>query len=276
MVGRVVDISSNNHNAGPINWHAVAEDGVVAVFVKASQGLTYHNPYFAQDMHDARAAGILARAYHFAGMNDPIAEAEYFMAIAGADAVMLDYETNTNVPWAMTFLQRLGKPAAELITYGSASSLKDFYKQIPSLAFPAAYGQGSPGWGACWQFTNKASIAGITGPCDEDQWLSDTTSFETLFGVFDPPAEEEPVLIRYTPSGDGYWLISITTGAVYAYGDAQYFGGINNAGENGTSALVPGDTVTGFDSHPGAEGYIATTRLEHVYAFGASKDLGAP
>lgn len=277
MTGRIIDVSSNNHPRGaPINWHAVVEDGVVAAFIKSSQGTTYRNPYYSQDVHDARAAGLQVRAYHYAGMGNPTAEAEYFLAIAGDDAVMLDYETNSNVPWAMTFLQRLGRPSSELITYGSASSLRDIYKQLPSLAFPAAYGQGSPGWGACWQFTDKATIAGIAAPCDEDEWLSDSTAFETLFGAFDPPAQEEPVLIRYTPSGNGYWLISRTTGAIYAYGDAQYFGGIDNAGPNKTSALIPGDTVTGFDSHPGALGYIATTRLEKVYAFGASKDLGAP
>ena len=64
------------------------------------------------------------------------------------------------------------------------------------------------------------------------------------------------------------------TGAVYSYGDAVYFGGINNAGPNQSNALVPGDTVTGFASHPSAQGYIATTSGERVYAFGASRDLG--
>lgn len=278
-IGRIIDVSSNNHpNGAKIDWHAVARAGVVAAFIKSSQGLTYHNPFYAQDVRDARAAGIAVRAYHYAGMADPAAEAEYFMAIAGADAVMLDYETNTSVPWARTFLLELGLPREQLITYGSASTLKDFYAQLPSMAFPAAYGQGSPGWGSCWQFTSGATIPGVPAPCDEDQWLGDETQYSQLFGVFDPPAEEDPVLIKVTPSGKGYWLISIKTGAVYSYGDAPYFGGINNAGPNGTSALLPGDTVTGFDggAFPNGLGYIATTAQEHVYAFGAGKDLGSP
>ena len=276
-IGRLIDVSSNQHpNGAPIDWQAVARDGVAGAFIKATQGTTYRNPYYSQDVYDAGRAGILTIAYHYAGMGPAPLEYKYFQAVAGAKARMLDFETQTNVQWARQFLLGLGLPSSELITYGSASTLKDFYAQLPSMAFPAAYGQGSPGWGSCWQFTSTATIAGIQGPCDEDQWLGDSTQFEQLFGVFDPPAEEEPVLIRYTPSGDGYWLISIKTGAIYAYGDAQYFGGIDNAGPNKTSALIPGDTVTGFDSHPSSEGYIATTAQERVYAFGASVDLGAP
>ena len=276
-IGKLIDVSSNNHPGGAqIDWQAVAKAGVTAAFIKATQGTTYQNPWYDTDTRQAGQAGILTIAYHFAGGGNPQLEAEYFKGFAGAKARMLDLETSSNAQWARSFLLALGLSPAQLITYGSASTLKDFYAQLPSMAFPAAYQQLSPGWGSCWQFTNAATIPGVTGPCDEDEWLGDETQYSELFGVFDPPTEEEPVLICYTPSGNGYWLIGIRTGAVYAYGDAQYFGGINNAGPNGMSALVPGDTVTGFAPHPGAEGYIATTAQSHVYAFGASKDLGAP
>lgn len=277
-IGRIIDVSSQNHGPSssvPINWAAVAKDGVTAAFIKATQGTTYTNPWYLRDLRGAQAAGILTCAYHFAGSGNPITEAEYFLSVAGAvKARMLDFETRTDAQWARTFLLTLGRPRSELITYGSASSLKDFYAQLPSMAFPAAYQKLSPGWGACWQFTDAATVSGIPGVCDEDRWLGDETQYSTLFGVFDPPTEEEPVLIAYTPSGNGYWLISMTTGAVDAFGDAQYFGGVNDAGPNGSSALVPGDTITGFASHPGGEGYIATTRGMRIYAFGAAKDLG--
>lgn len=274
-IGRLIDVSSNSHPSGaPIDWQAVARDGVAGAFIKATQGTTYRNPYYSSDVAGATKAGILTIAYHYAGMGDVAGEARFFKAVAGAKAQMLDFETNTNASWARSFLNYLNRPRSELITYGSASTLKDFYAQLPSMAFPAAYGQGSPGWGACWQFTSTATIAGITGPCDEDQWLGDSTQFEQLFGVFDPPTEEEPVLIAYTPSGNGYWTIT-PAGAVYSYGDAQYFGGVNYVEPEGTNALVPGDSVTGFASHPLEQGYIATTAQGRVYAFGASRDLAA-
>lgn len=88
-----------------------------------------------------------------------------------------------------------------------------------------------------------------------------------------PPIQEADVLIAATPGG-GYWLLT-TDGAVYAYGDAQYHNGLNNAGPNGTSALEPGDSITGFAGHVNT-GYWITTAQTHVYAFGSASYLGGP
>jgi hypothetical protein len=190
--GRLIDVSSDNHpNNAPINWREVRAAGVTAVFVKATEGTTYVNPYYKTDMAGARAAGIAVCAYHFAGMGDPKAEAEFFLETAGVYARMLDYETNTDVAWARTFLQILGLPRSELITYGSASTLKDIYGQLPSMAFPAAYGQKFPGWGVCWQFTDAATVAGIVGAVDEDAWYGDVGQYETLFQLYDPPEHKQ-------------------------------------------------------------------------------------
>lgn len=81
------------------------------------------------------------------------------------------------------------------------------------------------------------------------------------------------MLIAGTPSG-GYWLVT-PDGAVYAYGDAVYAKGLNNAGPNGASALEPGDTITGFAGHLNT-GYWITTAHKHVYAFGSASYLGGP
>lgn len=187
-IGRIIDISSNNHDGGPINWTEVAGAGVTAVFIKATKGTDYVNPYFQPDMLAAQKVGLAVCAYHFAGMGDPVAEAQFFRKIASRFARMLDYETNTNVAWARTFLQTLELPASEVITYGSLDTLKDFYAQLPSMAFPAAYDQAWPGWGVCWQFTSSAQIPGIVGQCDEDSWHGDETQYETLFQLnVEPP-----------------------------------------------------------------------------------------
>ena len=89
-----------------------------------------------------------------------------------------------------------------------------------------------------------------------------------------PTPQETDVLIASTPNG-GYWCLTLSNGAVYAYGDAQYHNGLNNAGPNGTSALVPGDSITGFAGHANS-GYWITTAQGHVYAFGSASFLGAP
>ncbi|MET8229051.1 GH25 family lysozyme [Micromonospora sp. NPDC005298] len=78
---RGIDVSSHDHNLGPINWPQVAADGAKFAYVKATEGRTYLNPYFAEDYAAAKAAGLLVGAYHFArpDKRDPITEADYFI-----------------------------------------------------------------------------------------------------------------------------------------------------------------------------------------------------
>jgi hypothetical protein len=186
-IGRIIDVSSDQHpNGAAINWTQVAQAGVTAVFIKATQGTTYVNPYFQSDMIAAQKAGLYVCAYHYADMGNPVAEAQFFAKMASRFARMLDFETNTNVAWARTFLQTLGLPASELITYGSLDTLKDFYVQLPSMAFFAAYQQLWPGMGVCWQFTDAATIPGITGNVDEDSWHGDESQYDALFQVNTP------------------------------------------------------------------------------------------
>jgi hypothetical protein len=82
------------------------------------------------------------------------------------------------------------------------------------------------------------------------------------------------MLVAMTSTGKGYWCCK-PDGSVYAYGDAQYRGGLNNAGPGGSSALVAGDTITGF-SASGTDGYIITTAKDNLYAFGSAPYLGHP
>lgn len=88
------------------------------------------------------------------------------------------------------------------------------------------------------------------------------------------PPKEEDMLIASTASGNGYWIVN-AQGAVYAYGDAAYLGGINNAGPNRTTALLPGDFPTGIAAAPSGKGYWIVTQQGYVYAFGVT-DYGAP
>ncbi|MEU4338473.1 GH25 family lysozyme [Micromonospora lupini] len=78
---RGIDVSSHDHNLGPISWPAVAASGVKFAYVKATEGRTYLNPYFAEDYAAAKDAGLLVGAYHFArpDKRDPINEANFFV-----------------------------------------------------------------------------------------------------------------------------------------------------------------------------------------------------
>ncbi|HEV7896955.1 MAG TPA: GH25 family lysozyme [Planosporangium sp.] len=76
-----IDVSSHDHNTGPIDWAAVAASGVQFAYVKATEGQSYLNPYFHGDYNAAKAQGILTGAYVFArpDKRDPVGEANYFM-----------------------------------------------------------------------------------------------------------------------------------------------------------------------------------------------------
>ena len=211
MVGRIVDVSSNDHPGGPpgqgtpIDWATVKNNGVTTAIVKATEGTGYVNPWFHVDVGGATAAGIDVLAYHFASMGNAVAEAQWFMLHAGALATVLDYETNTDVAWARTFLQELHLGPGECVTYGSASSFGSFYQQLPSLAWVAAYGQLYPGWGVMWQFTSSAIIPGIPTDVDESSWHGSQIQYDVLFGVYAPPeppsAEENPTVTSLVQGG---------------------------------------------------------------------------
>lgn len=78
---RGIDVSSHDHNLGPIDWPAVAANGYKFAYIKATEGKTYLNPYFAEDYAAAKAAGLLVGAYHFARPDgrDPVTEANWFI-----------------------------------------------------------------------------------------------------------------------------------------------------------------------------------------------------
>lgn len=80
--------------------------------------------------------------------------------------------------------------------------------------------------------------------------------------------------IAITPSGNGYWSCT-HTGAVDAFGDAQYLGGANVT-YKGAKPLAPGEYVTSFASHPTTQGYYMLTNIGGVRAYGAAAYEGGP
>ncbi|PWR14195.1 hypothetical protein DKT69_17485 [Micromonospora sicca] len=92
---RGIDVSSHDHNLGPIDWPTVAANGYKFAYIKATEGRTYLNPYFAEDYRAAKAAGLLVGAYHFArpDSRDPITEANFFI-----DSAQFTKDSQTLVP----------------------------------------------------------------------------------------------------------------------------------------------------------------------------------
>ncbi|WP_127532541.1 glycoside hydrolase family 25 protein [Paenibacillus kobensis] len=96
-----IDVS---HYQGSVNWSKVKADGIAFAFLKASQGQSYRDDMFQSNASGARAAGVLAGAYHFvdaASEADAKQEAANFAAaIAAAGGAssfqlppVMDYES---------------------------------------------------------------------------------------------------------------------------------------------------------------------------------------
>jgi lysozyme len=83
-----LDVSSHQHPGGrAINWSAVKSDGNSFMFVKATEGTSYTNPYFRSDWNAAASLGMARGAYHYArpskAKNSAVHQANYFLSVTG-------------------------------------------------------------------------------------------------------------------------------------------------------------------------------------------------
>lgn len=197
----IVDVSSNNHpNGAPIDYAAAVKAGVGAAFVKATQGTTYVNPWLARDLAGFRAQGIPVLCYHYAEWSTAVDEAKWFArAVGRTEGRVLDGEMGTDEAWVGRFFDTLGIRGTRGLWYGSASYLARL-EAPPVALWPADWTGGlvSPGFGVCWQYTNRATVPGIIGPVDCSRWTGTETQFTTLFGAA-PPAPKPPTKPALSP-----------------------------------------------------------------------------
>lgn len=206
--GILIDLSSNNPH--PIDYQAAASAGVIAVFIKATDGVGYTNPYYGQDAAGFAAVGIPTLAYHFAEFGDVAAEAAHFLAVAGTRARVLDSETSQDFAWQNQFLAELNLPLAEELDYGSASTLQAGTTILRAMLWPASYGKDF-GFGDVWQNTDAATVAGIGGQVDASIWIGPPAHFYSLFGAPNPNPTNQETIIMGLPTG------CTDTGAINAF-----------------------------------------------------------
>jgi GH25 family lysozyme M1 (1,4-beta-N-acetylmuramidase) len=76
-----IDISSHDHRRFPVQWPTEIAAGSQFVYIKATEGTTYLNPFFAADYAAARRAGRYVGAYAYARPDhgDPVGQADFFL-----------------------------------------------------------------------------------------------------------------------------------------------------------------------------------------------------
>ena len=94
------DISSWQHDSGQVlDFNAVKAAGHNFVIVKATEDSGYVNPYFAQDVRDVQAAGLIAWPYHYMGPSSAASQVDAVLAAVGqvltSGMLWLDYEEHS-------------------------------------------------------------------------------------------------------------------------------------------------------------------------------------
>lgn len=104
----VIDISHYENVSQ--DFSTTAESGIIAVILKATQGIGFIDPTFFERVSEARAAGLLVGAYHFLDGSSPAQQVAHFLTVAasegGVDWLALDWEpypsSQASAQYAMT------------------------------------------------------------------------------------------------------------------------------------------------------------------------------
>ncbi len=205
-----IDVAAYQHAQAPIDWGLVASQ-YQFVYIKATEGDYYTNPYYPSDYWAATGQGMLVGGYEFATPNDTsgTAEADYFLSQSG-------YAWGAHLLMPMVDLENDpydgSTPCYGLSQQGMVSWIAAYSAEIEahlghapviytdagwwdqctgdSSAFQAdplwtaSWGVSSPGYPSgfplwsIWQYAT-GTVAGVSGPCDVDQFAGDPSALDS-------------------------------------------------------------------------------------------------
>ena len=211
-----VDVSRWDHSktsaypAGtPIDWVKVKAAGRSFAIIKASERTNYRNPYFANDSAQAKAAGLVVGAYHFARPALPIStardQARYFITTVQKVGsfrdqktfpAVLDLETTGGlsktdlIAWTQLFLDTTQaltgrKPILYSYDYFIRSTLGNTNQFSSYPLWYARYTTTVPtsstvpgGWSqwTLWQYSSTTTTNGIIGAGDVNRFNGTTAA----------------------------------------------------------------------------------------------------
>ncbi|CAM5345564.1 hydrolase [Streptomyces spiroverticillatus] len=185
-----VDVSSHQGN---VNWAALWSSGVKWAYVKATEGTSYKNPYFAQQYNGSYNVGMIRGAYHFAlpDNSSGATQANWFASNGGGWSRdgrtlpgALDIEWNPYgaqcygkspaqmVAWIRDFLNTYkARTGRDAVIYTATSWWKTCTGNYAGFAstsplwvarYNTTVGELPAGWGTytMWQYTSTGPIVG--------------------------------------------------------------------------------------------------------------------
>ena len=177
-----IDVS---HHQGKILWEEVAKEKINFVYIKATEGATYIDPCFHDNMKGAIESGLQVGAYHYFRMTSSAMEQFYNFkkALEGYTmslVPMIDVETSDGKP--VKELQDSLNVFIKLIKeeYGCPPMIYGTQRSYNTYCAPrynnyhlyiGRYGTNEPeikgaGTYTIWQYTESAKIKGISKPVD--------------------------------------------------------------------------------------------------------------
>ena len=190
---------------GYINYEEVKRDGIEIVYIKASEGTNYKDPYFDVNYQNAKNNGLKVGFYHFlTAINTEEAEeqAKFFASVISKKVpdckLVLDYEVFGGVPAtqinqiARTFLETTKKLTnKDVILYSdlynsrtvfSKGLAQDYQLWVANYTSSQNLQNANSNWKNWigWQYSSTGIISGINGYVDRDVYtkeifLSDKT-----------------------------------------------------------------------------------------------------
>ncbi|MGB8650585.1 MAG: GH25 family lysozyme [Mycobacteriales bacterium] len=210
------DVSSWQHlNGAPIDWAKVRAGGSAFAIVKATEGGSYVNPYYAADVRSARAARLVVGGYAFVRPALPLttaaAQAKQLVTTLGSVATsgtlppILDLEETGGlaprdlITWTQSFLETVRAQSGRTpIVYSYPYFWSSAMAGTTALGrYPlwlASYRSTTPpplaGWASwsLWQYTSGGTIPGIAGAVDVSRFNGTLTQLAALANGTTPSA----------------------------------------------------------------------------------------
>ena len=188
-----IDVS--NHQ-GEINWKALPHDKINYIFIKATEGTTYTDPFFKYNWQNASKYNFLKGAYHFFSVNDSGTDQ--------AKAFIAQVPKEKNILPPVIDLELIGKNRKKIIIEIKAfiNKIEEYYGVKPIFYinkntfheyikgvfnnyiiwysdYTTVPALNESIW-TFWQYTESGLIEGIKGPVDFNIFRGNKQDLESI------------------------------------------------------------------------------------------------
>ena len=186
VVAKGIDVSMHQET---VNWSAVAADGYSFAFIRVGSAKSGLDPYFAQNMAGAAAAGLKTGVYLYsyaATVEGAMAEAQFTLAAIAPftvnmpvvydieDEIHKNMSTQELVSLVTAYCSVIENAGYYPMVYSNKNMLTTQIGAVPYDVWVAQYSDTCEYPGpAFWQFTDSGSVNGISGNVDLNYQFKD-------------------------------------------------------------------------------------------------------